>query len=394
VLPSNLLALPDGRLGVVDFGDCVVLEDGERQELARLLDATARRDERAALHTLDRLGAINPDVDRRALIARLRWVVQEKGDLWSADPLHQVPHLFLALATSGITVPVPLLRLSENLLHVEATARQLNAGLELGPHLEAICKTRGARSNDPYGPPLAPSEVAAAAIPTLERKPPSFRDVPAALGRITKAMSSGESNTLASLAPLGIFIVTNSTFGVIPAILAATASTLGLSLYRRYRGREGGTAAKVATVLIFVQATLGLALRSGKAFLGPLLIFPALVTAILFVSIVVGRPIFGLMANFVWPQAPAVRNSPELRRAYTITTGVAASLHLLMVVGLLWMFVALSTNQFAALHVLVQQVQLPITLLILLYVKRVVNRAPEIEQRIVARAGGLSLPSA
>src|SRR3954452_219467 len=120
--------------------------------------------------------AVKEDVDRRALLARLGVARQQKGDLWSRDPLHDVPYLFLLLADSGIEVTVPLLRLAENLLHLEATATALGTGFELGPHLEAMCKLKGRRPRDPDGPPLTASELAAAETEP-ERKVPSFRDL-------------------------------------------------------------------------------------------------------------------------------------------------------------------------------------------------------------------------
>ena len=383
--PGNLLALSDGRLGLIDYGDCCVLDADERIALAHLLDATARRDERAQLHALDLMGAINDDVDRRALLARLCLAREDKGDLWTRDPLHDVPHLFLLLADSGIQVPIPILRLAENLLHLEATAAALGAGLELGPHLEATCRIEGARPTDPYGPPLTAIELAGARVDEPERRPPSFKDFKDLLKFVPDALKPKKQN-IGNFLPLIVFIPVNVVYGLRWAIAATTGLTLAFTLYQRRSGGQTSKAGFVPVAFIAIPGLFGILLKSQVAVFGPHLLFPLIIGLLFLGSALVGRPVLGLLAQAVWPQPASVRRDRVFARRLVLLTLLLGVSHLIVVLLGFWLLVNSSANTFVAVNTALQQVNGVVFVPVLFILKRTVRRAPEIERRILAAA--------
>jgi ubiquinone biosynthesis protein len=65
--PGNYLMLPDGRIGVLDFGMVGVLNDDDRLNLARLYIAIVRLDTHAILNVFARMGAFTRFTDRLKL---------------------------------------------------------------------------------------------------------------------------------------------------------------------------------------------------------------------------------------------------------------------------------------------------------------------------------------
>lgn len=65
--PGNLLVLPDGRLGLLDFGMVASLRPEVTEHLTRTFLAVVRQDARAAVRSMRRMGIVPPGVDRAAL---------------------------------------------------------------------------------------------------------------------------------------------------------------------------------------------------------------------------------------------------------------------------------------------------------------------------------------
>jgi ubiquinone biosynthesis protein len=75
--PGNVMALKGGRLCLLDFGMVGELDEFMRGALTRLLEAVVRNDTRAATEAYLELSESSSRVDRRALRADMRTVLQE-----------------------------------------------------------------------------------------------------------------------------------------------------------------------------------------------------------------------------------------------------------------------------------------------------------------------------
>lgn len=385
LMAANLVALHDGRVGVLDLADSCLLSDGERVGLGRLLDAIAGGDPRRLVHALDVLGGLGDDVDRRAVVARLEWARRQRSSgLWERDVLHDVPSLYLLFAGIEIELPAWLLRLGQGLLHLQATARALEPGFEWGPHLEATWRPALRRLKDPYGPPLTDSEVAAAAAPTPAARTPRVRDVSRLVPARIRAMVRPSRRNLANLLPVLAFLVLNIAYGLSWGIVGAFGGAVGLLLWRRRHG-EGQPSRKVwaAVVVLAIPAGAGVALDSQVAFFGPQIIPPGLIGIVLVGSVLVGRPLLAAAAQYVWPQPRAVQRQRRYTMPYTALTLVFGGLHLVQFAVLAWFLLAASASEFVIVQQVLAQIAMPVFFATVWGMALAARRAPRFERRIL-----------
>ena len=81
-----------------------------------------------------------------------------------------------------------------------------------------------------------------------------------------------------------------------PGIAAATAYALVMYRYERRRERPG-MIVRVALVLVFLRATVGLVSGSAKAYLGQEVIIDVLIGATVLGSLAIGRPVARVFAS-------------------------------------------------------------------------------------------------
>jgi hypothetical protein len=97
----------------------------------------------------------------------------------------------------------------------------------------------------------------------------------------------------------------------------ALATVVGLLAYRQARREErSGNMAKLAVGFVLLQAVIGLASGSARAYLAqPVLLSGGLGMAFL-VSATIGRPLAGVFADETYPFPPEVRSSDTFRRVF------------------------------------------------------------------------------
>jgi ubiquinone biosynthesis protein len=137
--PGNLLVLPEGRLGLHDFGVVGSLDRPTRLALASFMLAFTEQDTEWVLDSWLELGMITRGADRD----RMRAVVSALMSDYARRPISEwaVGEAFSRLVTAsrGYHFPVPLhlLVLGRTLILIEATVRLLHPGLSL---LDALCE--------------------------------------------------------------------------------------------------------------------------------------------------------------------------------------------------------------------------------------------------------------
>jgi ubiquinone biosynthesis protein len=131
--PGNLFVLPDGSLGVIDFGRVGYLPEPLRLAIARLLWAWTRQDASGVVDALERFAVRTRRFDRRVLendIARLfgKYGDLQLGGLSAGDMLADVVKVS---SMHGLRMPSDLVLFGNALAMEESLAQRLDPELEL-----------------------------------------------------------------------------------------------------------------------------------------------------------------------------------------------------------------------------------------------------------------------
>ncbi|MFN7162242.1 MAG: ABC1 kinase family protein [Fimbriimonadales bacterium] len=145
--PGNYLILPDGRIGVLDFGMVGVLNEDDRLNLTRLYIAIVRMDTHAILNVFARMGAFTRFTDRAKLARAAERVINKYrgrtlkesrfSEFWS-DLTELCRHHHLRL-------PSNLWLVGKTLVMLEGIGRQLDPDYDLfevsKPFVRQLSKT-------------------------------------------------------------------------------------------------------------------------------------------------------------------------------------------------------------------------------------------------------------
>jgi ubiquinone biosynthesis protein len=130
---GNLLVLPDGRTGLLDFGITGRLSDAEKQAFMKMMMTATMNDVTGQVEALRDLGALPPDTD-------VRKVIQEIGlDGTPIDPTKMTPdemiselqRIIKALLGYGARMPKPLMLYVKNLIFIDGAIGTLAPDLDL-----------------------------------------------------------------------------------------------------------------------------------------------------------------------------------------------------------------------------------------------------------------------
>lgn len=137
---GNLLVLPDGRTGLLDFGITGRLTQHERQAFLRLLVAASMNDVRTQLGALRDLGALPAGSDVEALIVQLG-LDRPPLDPTTLSPEQltaEIQGVVKALLGAGARLPKPLMLFVKNLVFLDGAIATLAPDLDLFGEIAAI----------------------------------------------------------------------------------------------------------------------------------------------------------------------------------------------------------------------------------------------------------------
>jgi ubiquinone biosynthesis protein len=132
--PGNLLILPRGIIGVLDFGTMGRLEKRERISLARLFIVAVQMDIDGIVDQLIRMGVADYGVDRKGLARDLRRTVMRYYGL----PLNEIPAMEVWEALEPVIYEYNLRVPSDYWLLIKTIAIMEGVGLGLDPEFDMV----------------------------------------------------------------------------------------------------------------------------------------------------------------------------------------------------------------------------------------------------------------
>jgi len=132
--------------------------------------------------------------------------------------------------------------------------------------------------------------------------------------------------------PLGAFYAGWKLSGVTAGIAASVVVSALVYGYERRAGRDG-LIVRIALAWVVIKGSAGLLAHSATAYLGAPVLANALWGIAFLVSIAIGRPLAGTLANAWYPIPPEYRRTAEYRRVFGIESAVWG-VYLLAISGL------------------------------------------------------------
>lgn len=199
-----------------------------------------------------------------------------------------------------------------------------------------------------------PTVRVAPAAPTGPARPPTTETAPeqtfSTALRTAWKKSGGTAGILVTSAPTVVFLIASALGGLTPAIIAAAITAVAAFAYRLVRREALGGA--LAGLLIAAACAVVAAL-TGEArgfFLLPTAL-PAVIVLVCLATIVLRRPLTGLLLNRVAGGPPLWRRDRKLMRIYDVTTLIAIAINLVNFALQAFFYAADQTVVLAVAHV-------------------------------------------
>ncbi len=131
--PGNLVVLPDGAIGLLDFGMVARLDEQLREDIEDMLMAIVSQDSQQLTSLVMRLGAVPPGLDEPALSVDLAEFVSHYANqpIESFDLAGALSEMIEIVQRYRIALPPSLAMLIKVLVMLEGTARMLQPNFSL-----------------------------------------------------------------------------------------------------------------------------------------------------------------------------------------------------------------------------------------------------------------------
>jgi ubiquinone biosynthesis protein len=138
--PGNFIAMPDGRLGMVDFGEVGTVTTSARTALTGLLLAVVSGDRDALTDAVLSISRVCRPVDRAGFGQQLAALLDPitRAELQDVKVGRVLRDLLHVLRDRGLMLPADLAVLIKTVIECEATADELDPTLSLGSFLSEL----------------------------------------------------------------------------------------------------------------------------------------------------------------------------------------------------------------------------------------------------------------
>ena len=138
--PGNLIALPGGRLGLIDFGEVGTVDSATRTALMRLLVAVLGRDSQSVAEAVLSVSRTTRSVDRDEFGAQLAKLLAPiaHSSLQEVKLGGVLRDLLHVLRNQGLTLPADLAVLIKTVIECEATTDELDPTLNMRSFLTVL----------------------------------------------------------------------------------------------------------------------------------------------------------------------------------------------------------------------------------------------------------------
>lgn len=129
--PGNILAMSNGRIGLLDFGIVGVYDDELKERALKLWNALVNHDTRAVVRILAEYGVSSRETDFQKFESEVRQVLSDwyRGDI--KERVTSVLHRLYDVCTlNGIKIPKDMILMAKALLTVEGTCLYLNPAFD------------------------------------------------------------------------------------------------------------------------------------------------------------------------------------------------------------------------------------------------------------------------
>ncbi len=159
---------------------------------------------------------------------------------------------------------------------------------------------------------------------TSEPRPPSDHWLDRFDRSVVQAGAPGFASTLTSLLPTAAFLVADRWFGLVPAMVAASAISVVAIVVRRNRGRGVGVVLPISLLYVAVKAVAGVITGSQVVYFGAGLVLSAFIALLVGSTAFTRRPVASLLLPLVTPYRRLTPEHPVyLRVARQVTVAWA-----------------------------------------------------------------------
>jgi ubiquinone biosynthesis protein len=243
--PGNLIVLPDGAIGLLDFGMVARLDESLREDIEDILIAIVSQDAQRLTSLVTRLGAVPPGFDEAALSVDLSEFVSHYANqpIDTFDLAGALTEMIEIVQRYRIALPSSLAMLIKVLVMLEGTARMLEPNFSLMELIQPYQKKMLLRRMSP-----------ARQMRKLRRIYSEMEELASRRGQVRRAPRSPRPGAFRQSARAG-----HAHERAVPRLLAANKSRR-MAAVGNFRARHAGHAA---------QRVSGLAVAAGYSKIGP-----------------------------------------------------------------------------------------------------------------------------
>jgi ubiquinone biosynthesis protein len=183
---GNLFAMPDGRVGFIDFGRVGWVSERNRARVFDLMLAFVEADEAAATDILASMVAAGPELDVASLQRELGQLIDAYQRLGLDIDLQELFESFLTIVREqGLRVPSDYVVLLTTLAMLQGVAKHMAPDYRLTDTVAAYARSA-------VGGRLSPEQFVTGAHRTMARYKHLLDDLPVGLSRALRRASEGE----------------------------------------------------------------------------------------------------------------------------------------------------------------------------------------------------------